>query len=130
MFGRAALGALIADGVASLAFVAYAQYDWLGGIWASAAWFAANSFLLWRISAPAEAGRVPARGEILTWTVVKFPLLYLAGFGLMLVPGVKLKGVLVSATAYIACLAVLMVFRFGLAKGAVPAAKTLPTKGK
>ena len=89
------------DVLASLVLVGLGRAGWLLGVWGSAVWFWLNAFLLWRIAASLSAAKTTAnRDGVMKWVLIKFPVLYLAGIGFLLIPGVSLLGVLVTFTAF------------------------------
>lgn len=99
-FGKAVLVMAAIDAAASLALLGFGRGHWLLGVWGSAVWFWLNAFLLWHMAARASSGKTD-RGAVVRWSVIKFPVLYAAGVGFLLIPGVSLYGVLVTFTAFL-----------------------------
>lgn len=89
------------DAIVSVAMAWTGRIEWLPGIWVAAGWFTVNSLLMWRMAEWVRSERKPDQKRILVWSVVKFPVLYLAGLGLLLIPAVRVQGVLVTFTAFL-----------------------------
>ena len=90
------------DVVATLVLLGVGRASWLLGLWGAATWFWLNAFWLWRITAWVPAGeQAPTKSTVLKWCLVKFPVLYLIGFGFLLIPGVRLAGVFVTFTVFL-----------------------------
>lgn len=99
--GRTVLGMVFLDAIVSVAVAWTGRIEWLPGIWVAAGWFTVNSLLMWRMAEWVRSERKPDQKRILLWSVVKFPVLYLAGLGLLLIPAVRVQGVLVTFTAFL-----------------------------
>ncbi len=111
--GRAVQVTFILDALATGALLMTGRAGWLAGLWLSAAWFLVNSLMMWRIMEWVASGQMPDQRRILGWCVVKFPVLYLAGLGLLMIPGVEVSGVLVTFTSFLIGLAVAQALNIG-----------------
>lgn len=98
------LTALATIPVAAVVAIA-GRVEWILGVIAAVAWISANDYLFWRMLAMVRAGTFD-RGKLNIFLIVKFPVLYLLGLGLLVVPAVRLSGVLVGLTVHAAVVAV------------------------
>ena len=90
------------DVVATVVLVALGRVGWVAGVWVAAGWFGVNSLMMWRMASWAGSGQLPDRRRIMGWCVVKFPVLYLAGVGLVMLPFVRIEGVFITCTFFFA----------------------------
>lgn len=91
----------VLDGLATPVLFVTGRAEWILGLWLSAGWFLVNSYLMWRIMEWVASGQMPDQRRILGWCVVKFPILYLVGLGILFIPGVSASGVLVTFTFFL-----------------------------
>jgi hypothetical protein len=112
-FGRAMQVTVVLDAVATAVLAMTGKAGWVAGVWLSAAWFLVNSLMMWRIMEWVASGQMPDQRRILGWCVVKFPVLYLAGLGLLMIPGVEVSGVLVTFTSFLIGLAIAQALNIG-----------------
>lgn len=89
------------------AFVWAGRPSWVPGLWLAFAWIGANAFLLNRILLEAASGKFPDRRKIFLVLVVKFPVLYLLGFAVLVLGWVRLEAAAAAFTAYLAAAAFL-----------------------
>ncbi len=95
----------------SIAFLATGHAAWLGGLWIAAGWIAVNAFFLHRILLDVMSGKMPDKKKIYLVLLVKFPVLYLAGFLALYFGWARLEGVAAAFTAYLAACACLAAAR-------------------
>ena len=100
-FGRSVILMTLIDLIGTAVLVWTGRTSWIAGVWVSAVWFVINSLLLWRIADWVTSGQMPDQRKIIGWCVIKFPVLYLGGLGLLMIPGIQIRGVLVSFTAFL-----------------------------
>ena len=65
---------------ASLVFFAMGQWLFGFGIWVSAAWIFLNSYFLFRLMQIGFEPKLKTNDQILLFSILKFPVLYVAGF--------------------------------------------------
>jgi len=95
--------------LASVAAVFRGPAEWTAGIWACGAWLLVNHYLIYKIVGMVRRGGEIQRRKIYALSLVKFPVLYLGGLGLLLLPWVHPEGVLIAFSVY---LPVVVVFWF------------------
>jgi hypothetical protein len=112
-FGRAVTLMAVLDLLATPALLLMAKAGWIGGLWLSAVWFFVNSLMMWHIMQSVASGQKPDQRRILGWCIVKFPVLYLAGLGILLIPGIEVSGVLVTFTFFLISLGIVQITHIG-----------------
>jgi|GEM_PF-4374757 len=100
-FGKTIIAMTALDLVATIGLVFNGYSDWLSGIWVSAVWFFANALVTWRIAEWVRSGKMLSRRQVFIWSMLKFPVLYLVGFWVMMLPSVRTDGVLVTFSVFL-----------------------------
>ena len=95
---------LILTVVCSVIGVFTGQGSWLAGLWAGFAWIALNSFLIDRLLRMSVAGNEFDRRKVFSICLIKFPVLYLLGFYLLISPHFRVEGLLTGFTLYLVTL--------------------------
>lgn len=112
-FGRAVMWMAALDLLATPALLLMAKGSWIGGLWLSAVWFVINSFMMWHIAELVASGQRPDPRKIFGWCLIKFPVLYLAGLGILLLPGIDASGVLITFTFFLISLGIVQITHIG-----------------
>lgn len=86
--------------LASLAAFLTGRTLWIPGMWAAFLWLSVNGFLMNKLFVWCLDGVPKHRNKIQAVCIVKFPVLYLAGLGLLFVPAVKIQGVFAGFTVF------------------------------
>jgi hypothetical protein len=111
---------LILAVLASLGSTVLGAPGLLSGIWSSLVWFLLNGFMvlsLFRMVFAEKTKAIHRKRKLLLIGLVKFPVLYLAGFWLLVTPRVSLHGILIGFTAYLfAAISLLIVGKFTFLK--------------
>jgi hypothetical protein len=101
-FGRVIVVMVFVDLIATIGLVSVGRVDWLMGIWFSAIWSFVNVLVMWRITGWwLQVKQVPAQRWIRAWSVLKFPVLYLVGFWLIVLSHIRMAGVFVGLSAFL-----------------------------
>ncbi len=103
--GRVSVLHLVLLGILSIGTTTKGRAFWLGGMAAAFLWLLVNSLLLHLLSKLAfqsTSTDLNKRRGIYAVCFVKFPVLYLAGLCLLLLPMISNEGILLSMTAYLA----------------------------
>jgi hypothetical protein len=80
-------------------------WTWFWGIWVAFFWIQINNYLIRRMIQMVGEGQAD-RKKIMMFSLIKFPVLYLAGLLILLSEWVALKGVFVGFTIYFVSLTV------------------------
>ena len=105
VFGAALKIAAVLAVLASAACAFWGRWKDAAGMWAALGWIAVNAWLLGRILEDVAAGKAPDRRKIFGVLIVKFPVLYLAGFFALAARWVSLEGAAAAFTVYLAAVA-------------------------
>lgn len=111
--GRSVLMMIALNVIATPVLGLTGRTGWITGSWLSAGWFVVNSLLMWRLMVWVGSGQAPDPKRILGWCMIKFPVLYMAGLGILLIPGVSASGVLLTFTFFLISLGVVQVLNIG-----------------
>ena len=101
LFKKAVFTTAVLLGALSLALGFLKCWDWLAGLWLTFVWLCINGFLLGKISRAVTIENMPNRRQITTLCMIKFPVLYLAGLGLILLPFVPAEAVVAAFSLYL-----------------------------
>lgn len=100
----------------SIALVVIRRTDWLGGVWITAGWIAANAYIMKRLLEDVADRKPFDRRKVQLILLIKFPVLYLTGFLALYLGWARLEGAAAAFTAYFAACAFHVVLnrtRFG-----------------
>jgi len=99
-FGFTIMGACFFSVVLSLALLFLGRGSWIPGLWAGVLWIAAKAWLMHRMMTFVSKPRPEDRKKLFAFAFVAFPVLYLAGFYLLLTDWIALEGVFFAFTLF------------------------------
>lgn len=100
IFGHSVKGTWLLAFIASAAFPFYGRADNIPGLWAAVLWISANVWMIHRILDWTARPQSQHRNKVFVLALVKFPVLYLAGFFILMTEWVTLEGVFWAFTVF------------------------------
>ncbi len=105
-FKTVAMSGLICSGLVSLSALALGRIVWASGVMVGAFWVLLNVFFLFQLFEMSMNLREPKKGRILLLSVLKFPVLYLAGFFILKTRFFPVLSLLTGLTLFFMVLAI------------------------
>lgn len=87
--------------ITSVLFVFIGKTTWIWSSWGGFAWIFINSMAVFHLLELVRNDASVNRSKIVWLCLIKFPILYLAGFTLLLLPQTSVEGVLVVFTIFL-----------------------------
>ena len=119
LFKKLTVLAVIFTLAGSLLFFVRGAWIFGAGIWVGAAWIYLNTFFLFKLFQISFEPRVRMNDRILLFSILKFPVLYIAGFFILRTRVFPIYSILTGLTLFIAAFVVAWV-RFSTVNGKLP----------
>ena len=116
LFNKLTVLAAIFTCAGSLFFFIHGAWMFGAGIWVSAAWIYLNTYFLFRLVQIGLEPRVRMNDQILLFSILKFPVLYVAGFFILRTRVFPIYSILTGLTLFIVAF-ILVWVRFSVVDG-------------
>lgn len=102
-FRNVCVAVIVSNAAASAGFLAFGRTASALGVWVGAAWIFLNTFFLFRLlSLGFETPSAKKKERVLVLSVLKFPVLYVAGYFVLVSRVFPMDGILTGLSLYMA----------------------------